>query len=438
MRIKTYSEALRYIYSKLPIFQRQGDKALKYDLSNIENLCSALGNPQDKFRSIHIAGTNGKGTTSHAIASILQEAGYKTGLYTSPHYKDFRERVKINGDFISKEKLTEFISNNQQIVETLKPSYFELSVAMAFDYFAKEKVDIAVIEVGLGGRLDSTNIINPLLCAITNISFDHMQTLGNTLGEIAVEKAGIIKEKTPVLIGEKQEECQKEYNRIAKEKNAPIYYCDDMLEVLVLEDEISSTKLKIDFLENNIENWELNTLISDLNGPFAKNNIKYAISIASILTKYHKSLFTISHENVIKGLSNIKKNTKYIGRWHVVSQSPLFVADGAHNYGAIKQTLKYIEDKDYSQLHIIIGIVGDKPWEKVMNLLPKNAKYYFTKADIPRAMDEVELKELGAKYNLIGNAYADVHKAKEAALHEANKQDLILLMGSIYLVGEVI
>ncbi len=430
--IKTYTQAIDYIYSKLPIFQRQGPKALKYDLSNITNFCSRIGNPQDKLQTIHIAGTNGKGTTSHILASIFQQAGYKTGLYTSPHYKDFRERIKINGKFIRKSSLTGFISTNQKLIEELKPTYFELSVAMAFDYFAKQKVDIAIIEVGLGGRLDSTNIITPLLSIITNISFDHTQTLGNTLAEIAAEKAGIIKNNIPVVIGDKQTECNPVYNKIAKKKNAPVYYADDLLEVNEIKQNLKCKKFSLTPALRNIDNIK-----TDILGPFSHKNIKYSLAAIDVFLKYYSN-WRISKEDIIKGVRRVKNNTKYIGRWHIISKKPLMIADGAHNVGAMKETMEYIKQIKHNNLHIILGVVADKEWDKTMQLLPKKAIYYFTKADIPRAMNENDLRTEALKSGLKGNTFEDIHKAKQAVLKVAKPEDLILVLGSIYLVGEII
>ncbi len=432
-KIKTYIKALDYIYSKLPIFQKQGPKALKYDLSNIINFCKSIGDPQDKLKTIHIAGTNGKGTTSHILASIFQEAGYKTGLYTSPHYKDFRERIKIDGKFIKKSSLTNFISDNKELIEELKPSYFELSVAMAFDYFANHKVDIAIIEVGLGGRLDSTNIITPMLSIITNISLDHIQTLGNTLPEIATEKAGIIKNNIPVIIGDKQQECIDIFNNIAKEKGVEIYYSDDLIEVSEIKQNIKCKKFSIDPPLQNID-----IIKTDILGPFSHKNIKYSLAAIDIFIKKYGLKWKISTESIIKGVRHVKKNTKYIGRWQILSKKPLIIADGAHNIGAFRETFEYIQQIEFNNLHIILGVVADKEWKVIMQILPKNATYYFTKANIPRAMDESDLKSLAASYHLSGNHYTNISNAKQSAMSMAKSDDLILIIGSIYLVGEVI
>lgn len=432
-RFKTYKETEEYIFSKLPIFQRQGPKALKYDLGNIEKLCLLLDNPHHNFKSIHIAGTNGKGTTSHALASIFQEAGYKTGLYTSPHYKDFRERIKIDGKYISKQYIQSFFNNYLQIVEDIKPSYFELSVALAFSYFSDKKVDIAIIEVGLGGRLDSTNIITPLLSLITNISFDHTNTLGNTLEEISLEKAGIIKQNIPVVIGEKQEECLISYFNKAKENNSPIYFSDELTELKSVSKKLNFNKFELSKPLRGIS--ELST---DITGPFSFKNIKYAITSIDIFLKYYGAKWEIKKEHIINGLKNVKVNTKYFGRWHLLAKSPMVIADGAHNIGAIEETFEYLKNFEYNKLHIILGVVSDKSWDNIMSILPKTANYYFTKANIPRAMNEVVLKSQAKEYNLIGDSFKNVLEAKSYAIAKANKTDLILIIGSIYLVGEVI
>lgn len=431
-KIKTYEDALEFIFSKLPIFQRQGPKALKYDLSNIQKFSNLIGNPHKNFKSIHIAGTNGKGTTSHVLASVFQEAGYKTGLYTSPHYKDFRERIKIDGKYISKSYLKSFIQKYKDHIEELKPSYFELSVALAFSYFADMEIDIAIIEVGLGGRLDSTNIITPLASLITNISYDHTNTLGNSLAEIAKEKAGIIKKGIPVLIGEKQKECNKVFTDIAQASGSKIYFADDILSIRKIKSNLYCTKFEIDS-----EKLKLDSIKTDLTGPFSEKNIKYSLAFFNIFKKHYPE-FDIKTENILKGLRHIKKTTKYIGRWYIISKSPLIIADGAHNIGAIKDTMSYLSGIQFDNLHIILGIVSDKEWDEIFKLLPKNAKYYFTKANIPRAMDESGLKEMARQYNLIGKSYKNVELAKQKAISNSSANDLILIIGSIYLVGEVL
>lgn len=429
--IRTYSDAIEYIFSRLPMFSRIGPSALRYDLGNIEKLCHHLGDPHKSFQSIHIAGTNGKGTTSHMLSSIFQEAGYKTGLYTSPHYKDFRERVKIDGKFITKKFLRDFIKNNYAFIEELKPSYFELSVALAFGYFAAEKVDIAVIEVGLGGRLDSTNIITPLLSLITNISHDHTAVLGNTLPEIAAEKAGIIKKNIPVVIGEKQKECNDVYEDKAGKEQSPLYYADDLVEIETKRNKIDKSKLEIKF-ENKIFN--VNSRIS---GPFLASNVKYTVGAILKFRDHYSTGFNIKNEHIINGLQRVRKNTSYFGRWRILGKKPVIIADGAHNIDAIEKTIVYISGFSYTKTHIIIGVVNDKNWGNVLKILPKNAEYYFTKANIPRAMEENQLLRNASQYGLNGNAFPTLSEALCAAKSKAQKDDIILILGSIYLVGEL-
>lgn len=432
-RFNTYKETEEYVFSKLPIFQRKGPKALKYDLGNIEKLCLSLGNPHNNFKSIHIAGTNGKGTTSHEIASVFQEAGYKTGLYTSPHYKDFRERIKIDGNYISKQYIKSFFNNFTLLIEDIKPSYFELSVALAFSYFSDKNVDIAIIEVGLGGRLDSTNIITPLLSLITNISFDHTNTLGNTLQEISLEKAGIIKNKIPIVIGDKQKECIDSYNKKANQHNSPIYYSDELTELTPLSKSLSYSKFEL-----KIPILGISEIKTDITGPFSQKNIKYALTTIYVFIKFYGNEWKIKNKHIIDGLRKVKSNTKYFGRWQFLSKSPMIIADGAHNIGAIKETFDYLKNIKFDKLHIILGVVSDKNWDNIMSILPKNSTYYFTKAIIPRAMNEVELKNMAKLYNLLGDSYENVLEAKSEAIRNANKSDLILIIGSIYLIGEVI
>ena len=429
--IRTYSDAIEYIFSRLPMFSRIGPSALRYDLGNIEKLCRHLGDPQRSFPSIHIAGTNGKGTTSHMISSIFQEAGYKTGLYTSPHYKDFRERVKIDGKFITKKFLRDFIKNNYTFIEELKPSYFELSVALAFSYFAAEKVDIAVIEVGLGGRLDSTNIITPLLSLITNISHDHTAVLGDTLPEIAAEKAGIIKKNIPVVIGEKQKECNDVYEDKAGNEHSPLYYADDLVEIETKRNKIDKSKLEIKF-ENKIFN--VNSRIS---GPFLASNVKYTVGAILKFRDHYGTGFNIKDEHIINGLQRVSKNTSYFGRWRLLGKKPVIIADGAHNIDAIEKTIAYISGFSFTKTHIIIGVVDDKDWGNVLKILPENAEYYFTKANIPRAMDENKLRDQASLFGLNGIAYPALTSALFSAKSNAKQGDIIIILGSIYLVGDI-
>lgn len=429
---RNYKQALEYIFSRLPAFTRIGPAALRYDLGNITMFCEELGNPQNTFPSIHIAGTNGKGTVSHILASIFQEAGYKTGLHTSPHYKDFRERTRINGRYISKAYLRDFINENYKLIETIQPSYFEMSVALAFSYFASEKVDIAIVETGLGGRLDSTNIITPLLSVITNISMDHSNVLGESLELIASEKAGIIKSMTPVLIGEKQVETKHVFDKKASSLSSPIYYSDDILKISTLNYTIEKSTLTI-----KTEDSQEIQFTSNFSGPFTLSNIKYSIAAAEIFRKFYSKRYKIDHDHIINGVKKLKRNTRYFGRWNIIGKEPYVISDGAHNKDALKKTFDHISGFNFGVLHVIFGIVGDKSWLDTFEIMPKAAKYYFTQAQIPRAMKSHELKDLAGQYNLNGEAYSDVHKALQAAKECASSRDLILITGSIYLVGEL-
>ncbi|RLD52203.1 MAG: bifunctional folylpolyglutamate synthase/dihydrofolate synthase [Bacteroidetes bacterium] len=426
-----YKETLEYLFSKLPMYQRQGKIAFKKNLDNILLLCEHSGNPQNKFKTIHIGGTNGKGSVSHILASVLQTAGYNTGLYTSPHLKDFRERIKINGNMISEKKIIDYVEKNTSYFEKLQPSFFEMTVALAFDYFADQNVDIAVIEVGLGGRLDSTNIINPILSVITNISYDHTQFLGETLAEITQEKAGIIKENTPVVIGEFQEEIADVFITKAKEKNAPIYFADKELSC---EYQMLSTDYKqILNINKNMKSVYFN-LKTDLIGAYQKKNIICALKTIDIL----KDQFYISEETIYKGISNVTKNTHFKGRWHILGNNPLIIADTGHNEAGIKEIISQIKNTAYKKLHFIFGTVNDKNIDTILSLLPADALYYFTKAQIPRALNEDILSKKAEKFNLIGNKFLKVKDAFKAAKQSASPEDLIFIGGSTFIVAEII
>lgn len=429
--IHSYKDAMEYIFSKLPMFSRTGPSALRYDLGNIVKMCRHLDDPHKKFPSVHIAGTNGKGTSSHLIASVFQEAGYKTGLYTSPHYKDFRERIKTDGKFIRKKFIKDFIISNYYFIEEIKPSYFELSVALAFSYFASMKVDIAIIEVGLGGRLDSTNIITPLLSLITNISYDHVGVLGDTLVKIAGEKAGIIKNKIPVVIGEKQNECKDVFEEKASVEKSPVFFADDLVEINRLNSKIDKAELAIIF-EN--KTFVLN---SGLSGPFIGNNIKYAVASILVFREFYRKRFNLSDVAILNGIQSVRKNTGYFGRWRILGKNPLIIADGAHNIDAIEKTMNYISSFAFGKIHIILGVVADKDWEKALKIMPDNAVYYFTKAGIPRAMEADQLQQKAFQSGLKGMSYQRLSDAMDSARSNAEKEDLILIIGSIYLVGEI-
>ncbi len=396
------------MFSKLPMYQRQGKMAFKKDLTNTLALSYHLHHPYKQFKSIHVAGTNGKGSTSHMIASILQEAGYKVGLYTSPHLKDFRERIKVNGQLIAKKSVTDFINQNQFFLEKQKLSFFEMTVGLAFDHFAKQQVDFAVVEVGLGGRLDSTNIITPEVSVITNIGYDHTQFLGETLGEIAMEKAGIIKNGVPVIISEKQEEVVDVFEKIAQEKKAKITFATD--EVLKIYK-------------------------TDLLGVYQQKNVKAAVHAIKIL-KYKG--YDISDKHIKKGLLKVIPNTGLLGRWQIINKQPLIICDTAHNKEGLTYVLKQLSEIQHETLHIVLGAVNDKDLNTILPLFPINAHYYFCKPDIPRGLDAIILQEKAANFNLKGEIYTSVKEALKNAKNKANKDDLIFVGGSTFVVAEVV
>jgi len=425
-----YQQTIEYLYQHLPMFSRIGAAAYKEDLHNTIALCNALDNPETKFKSIHIAGTNGKGSTSHMLAAMLQQAGYKTGLYTSPHLKDFGERIKINGQMINEDFVIDFVERTKTVSESIQPSFFELTVAMAFDYFAKEKVDIAVIETGLGGRLDSTNVITPILSIITNIGYDHMNILGNTLQEIAKEKAGIIKDKVPVIIGEYLTETKDIFIGKAAACNAPIYFAQEEYKVTDIVSTTHMLNCKVTSTEHNItENFTL-----DLNGLYQTKNLCTVLCAEGILMQQG---FKIKNDAEKFALANTKKLTGLHGRWDVIAENPAIVLDVAHNEDGIKQVLQQLATKQKNNVHFVIGMVKDKEVDKVLSLLPTDANYYFTNAHIQRALPAEELHAKASIFNLQGNIFDDVNKAIAAAKQKAAATDLIIVCGSVFLVGEV-
>ena len=401
----TYKEILDWMFVQLPMYQNDGSTAFKKDLTNILALSKELGFPEQKFKSIHVAGTNGKGSTSHMLASILQEAGYKVGLYTSPHLKNFTERIRINGVEISEEKVTEFINGNKDFLEQQKMSFFEMTVGLAFDYFASEKVDIAIIEVGLGGRLDSTNSITPEVAVITNIGLDHTQFLGETLPEIAFEKAGIIKKNIPVVIGEEQAAVKSVFIAKAAKEGAPIYFASDASE----------------------------TYISDLVGDYQIQNSKTAVAAIKILKGYQ-----VSKENIKNGLLNVVKNTNLKGRWQVLQEHPKVICDTAHNKEGLAIVLNQLKKQPFKKLHIVLGVVADKKLETILPLFPSSADYYFCKPAISRGLSEAVLEANAKKFDLVGKKYSSVKLALKSALLNANQQDIIYVGGSTFVVAEII
>ena len=399
-----YRDTLDYLFSQLPMYQRSGAAAYKEDIGNIIKACDILKDPHKKFKSIHIAGTNGKGSTAHMLASILQESGFKTGLYTSPHLKDFRERIKINGKMISKNQVIDFVKKNKTEFEKINMSFFEYTVAMAFDYFAESQVDIAIIETGLGGRLDSTNIISPELSIITNIGYDHTNLLGSKLEQIAKEKAGIIKEKTPVVIGRKQEEIIDDiFKKTANNKKSKIYFSD---------------------INNNIS--------CDLKGEYQNENINTTIKAIEVLN------WDIDNKTINKGLKNVIKNTGLYGRWQIISKKPYIICDTGHNQDGIKNITAQLKKINFNNLHFIFGTVKDKNIIDIIKLLPKEAMYYFCAANIDRAFNASKLQDISLELNLQGNAYNSVKDAYNNAISNYKKNDLIFIGGSTFVVAEIL
>jgi dihydrofolate synthase/folylpolyglutamate synthase len=425
-----YEETLDYLYHKLPMFSRIGEAAIKKDLTNTIALCQFLKNPQTKFKSIHIAGTNGKGSVAHMLASVLQEAGYKTGLYTSPHLKDFRERIKINGKPCSEKFVIKFTEKIKPQIETIQPSFFEITVAMAFDYFADNKVDIAIIETGLGGRLDSTNVITPELSVITNISYDHQYLLGNTLAEIAAEKAGIIKANIPVVIGRKNEETDAVFNQKATSVHASLYFADDVVKQVKT---VNTPNFLI--LDANVQGKQVN-ICSDLHSSYQTENIKTVLATLSILEQ--QTIFKIKDKALQLGFSNTKKNTQLLGRWQVLEKHPKVIADVGHNEDGIRKIKEQLQLEKYETLHIVFGAVKDKDIDKILALLPKDAVYYFTEPQLPRKLDVEILQEKAGAHHLNGTSYPHPKDALGVAKSKAKENDLILVTGSFFVVGEVL
>lgn len=405
-----YAETLDFLFSQLPMYQRVGPVAYKKDLGNTLALCAYLNNPEKKFRSIHIAGTNGKGSTSHMIASVLQTQGYKTGLYTSPHLIDFRERIRINGTEVSEQFVVDFVERIKPALDTIKPSFFEITVAMAFAYFAESDVDIAVIETGLGGRLDSTNVITPEICLITNIGLDHTDMLGDTLPEIAAEKAGIIKEGIPVVIGEYNESTAPVFERKAKEVHAPLYYAND----LVPEQQIEKT---------------------DLSGAYQSKNVRSVMATLHVLKQCGRQIDDLSIRN---GLLNVASRTGLKGRWQTLGSSPKIICDTGHNTEGITEIVAQLERESFRHLHIVFGQVGGKDSKKVLSLLPKHAHYYFCQPGVIRALPVSELMPLAENAGLSGHAYESVIQAYVAARAMAAPDDLIFIGGSTFVVADLL
>ena len=405
-----YQQTLQYMFERLPMFQRQGASAFKKDLGNITKLCNYLNNPQNTFKSIHVGGTNGKGSTSHMLASVLQEAGYKTGLHTSPHLKDFRERIRVNGKMAEENFVVEFVEAHKSFIEANQLSFFELTVGMAFEYFKRQQVDVAIIEVGLGGRLDSTNIITPELSVITNIGLDHTAFLGDTLNAIAGEKAGIIKPNIPVVIGERQEETTAVFDTAAEKSNAPIVYASD---------------------------YEFTNLESELKGAYQQKNKATVQQAVAVLNE--RTAFTVCNRALVVGIKNVVSNTGLLGRWQIIQESnPKIVCDTGHNKEGLTYVMRQLEEESYKHLHIVLGVVSDKDLRSILPLFPKEATYYFSKPDVPRGLSEEDLQQKAAAFDLHGKKFKKISEALEAAKNASNTEDLVFVGGSTFVVAEII
>lgn len=425
-----YEQTLEYLLTKLPLFSRIGAAAYKADLTNTIRLCESLGNPQTKFKSIHIAGTNGKGSVSHMLAAIFQTAGYKTGLYTSPHLKDFRERIKINGEMIDKDFVVDFTERVDPLIAEIEPSFFEITVALAFDYFERRNVDIAIIETGLGGRLDSTNVIIPELSIITNIGMDHMNILGATLERIAGEKAGIIKRGVPVVVGEVLSETKPIFHARAELMTAPLSVASEKWQAT--DWKWQKHELVVEVAEKNLTDHKIFHL--DLPGIYQLKNL---LTVLEACYHMNQREWQLTDDIIHKALSQVKKLTGLHGRWDIIHQHPTIVLDVAHNEDGIRQLLEQIEVTNHHSLHMVIGFVKDKEVDNILSMLPKLAHYYFTQANIPRALEAQILMEKGRDHGLHGEKFADVNSALNQAKANAVKEDLIIVCGSVFLVGEV-
>jgi dihydrofolate synthase / folylpolyglutamate synthase len=424
--IRQYQEAVQYLYDNLPMFQRIGAAAFKKDLTNTIRLCNVLGTPQTKFRSIHVAGTNGKGSTSNMLASVLQTAGYSTGLYTSPHLKEFTERIKVNGHDISPQFVIDFVNKIQPVVAEIQPSFFEITVAMAFDYFAQQGVDFAVIEVGLGGRLDSTNVITPLVSVITNIGWDHKDLLGDTLQKIAAEKAGIIKDHVPVVVSERQPDVEEVFMSQAREKEATLFFASDEYQVTAGP----ASALHVARQGTTV----FNDLKLPLAGVYQRKNLAGVLKTIEVLNGRYCSL---SQDQIRSGLEQVIANTNFKGRWQKLHDKPLMICDTGHNIDGIREIIRQLNTMKFRQLHMVLGMVKDKDITEILALLPKQAAYYFCQAKIPRAMDAATLAEKAQSAGLRGEIIPDVNEAKRKALKNASQDDLIFIGGSTFVVAEI-
>jgi dihydrofolate synthase / folylpolyglutamate synthase len=430
----SYQKTIDFLFSQLPMYHRVGASAYKADLNNTIELLALIGDPQHSFRSIHVAGTNGKGSVSHMLASILQECGMRVGLYTSPHLRDFRERIRVNGQMISRHKVVKFVHDHQESFQQIKPSFFEMTVAMAFDHFREEKTDICVIEVGMGGRLDSTNVLTPLLSVITNISFDHMAFLGHTLELIAAEKAGIIKEGIPVVIGETAAETKPIFLHHAQTRNSPIIFADDRFASQISARLSVKEELLVLDISRDKEPY-LKGLLTPFAATYQQKNI---ITVLACCEQLSALGIPIDREVAAKGILNVVRNTGLMGRWQVLSHSPLTICDTGHNTAGLREVLAQIRETKHRQLHFVFGLVNDKETEPILEMLPQDAVYYFCKADIPRGLDAHDLKSLAMNHGLHGKSYPSVKEAYLCARKAADPEDLVFVGGSTFVVAEVI
>lgn len=427
-----YEQAIQWMFQQIPMYQRTGKAAYKVDLEMTHRIDKYFGHPHKHFKTIHIAGTNGKGSVSHMVASVLQAAGYKTGLYTSPHLKDFRERIRVDGEKVQKQFVLDFMKKNKEFFLEVEPSFFEMSVAMAFEYFKFKKVEVAVVEVGMGGRLDSTNIIQPEVTAITNIGYDHTQFLGNTLEEIAYEKGGTIKKSVPVVIGETSPFTENIFRKLAHEHSASVYFADQEYRLIPMR----TTKELLhsfDVVYKGVK--KIDNLQSDLLGKYQEKNIITALKIIDIL---NNKIFFINEENLRKGMMNVKTTTGFLGRWYVLSQEPMIICDTGHNREGLQYAMDQLKTLNHKALHFILGFVNDKNLDTILDLFPGNAHYYFSKANIPRAMNEKILAEKASEYGLSGETFPTVAEALSAAKQRASATDVIFVGGSTFVVSEVI
>ena len=425
-----YKETLSYLFSQLPMYQRVGPVAFKKDLSNTLRLCEKLSEPQKKFKSVHIAGTNGKGSVAHMLAGILQTAGYKTGLYTSPHLKDFRERIKINGKEISEDEVVEFVEQNSVHFESIKPSFFEMTVVMAFNHFAKHKVDIAIVETGLGGRFDSTNILEPILSVITNIGLDHTKMLGDTLEQIAFEKAGIIKQEVPVVVGESSQDTKKVFEEKAKNMNSELIYAGISYVVKSIKE--NTTGILLD-LEKGHEQYKELTI-----GLRGRYQIKNSLTVLQAIEVLQNLDFEIERADVYDGLLNFPILTGLQGRWQIIQESPMVICDCAHNAEALTVVFEQVSNLKFDSLRIVLGTVDDKDIKPLISVLPKEARYYWCEANIPRALNKEFLQKSAKEYSLDGDVYSSVNEAFMQAKNDADTHDLVLITGSSFIVAEVL